>query len=294
MTEKQRLQLPDGRFLDFYVSGPAGGTPLVWHHGTPGSGYQNPKVQEAIHARGLRYVTMSRAGYGMSTRHAGRSIVDVVADTAALLDHLGAPHSLIAGTSGGGPHSLACAARLPGVLAAASVAGIAPYGLSDLDFLAGMGEGNIVEFSKVLGGIDVLVPYLEADAAGLANATPGDLLKIMNSILPDVDKACITEEMGAEMIASMGEGLREGVSGWADDDLAFCQPWGFSLNEITVPVAIWQGSADLMVTYAHGQWLGANVPNASVHLLDGEGHLSIGVGKRDEILDGLMSAAGLA
>lgn len=52
-------------------------------------------------------------------------------------------------------------------------------------------------------------------------------------------------------------------------------PWGFDLGEIDTPTAIWQGSEDLMVPFAHGRWLASRVPGAAVHLLEGEGHLSI-------------------
>ena len=64
-----------------------------------------------------------------------------------MLDALGAGQFVSIGFSGGGPHSLACAALLPGrCLAAASVAGVAPYGVEGLDFLAGMGPENVEEF----------------------------------------------------------------------------------------------------------------------------------------------------
>ena len=85
------------------------------------------------------------------------------------------------------------------------------------------------------------------------------------------------------------EALKNGVDGWNDDDLAFTVPWGFDLSAITVPTFVWQGSADLMVPFAHGQWLAANVPGATAHLLDGEGHLSVGVGAMPQMLDELRA-----
>ena len=51
------------------------------------------------------------------------------------------------GISGGGPHVLACAALLPGlVVAAASLASLAPYGAAGLDWYAGMGQLNADDF----------------------------------------------------------------------------------------------------------------------------------------------------
>ena len=67
-----RIELPDGRGLDIQVSGPDGGIPLVFHHGTPGSVTPFGAVARAAHARGLRLVTYSRAGYGDSDRAPGR------------------------------------------------------------------------------------------------------------------------------------------------------------------------------------------------------------------------------
>jgi pimeloyl-ACP methyl ester carboxylesterase len=92
------------------------------------------------------------------------------------------------------------------------------------------------------------------------------------------------------MAASFREALRTGVDGWLDDDLAFTEPWGFDLGEITVPTMIWQGSADLMVPFAHGEWLASQLPAASVHLEPGEGHLSLGLGALDRMLDELVGA----
>lgn len=44
-----------------------------------------------------------------------------------------------------GPHSLACAARLPGCVASLVVAGVGPFDADDLDFLAGQGQGSKLE-----------------------------------------------------------------------------------------------------------------------------------------------------
>ena len=58
------------------------------------------------------------------------------------------------------------------------------------------------------------------------------------------------------------------------------------------PAAIWQGDQDLMVPYAHGRWLAANIPGARAHLVPSEGHLSLTVTGIDRILDDLLDLAG--
>ena len=100
-SSSEPLVLPDGRLLDVRVTGPASGVPLVFHHGTPGAAVPFRAMERAAHERDLRFVTTSRPGYGSSTRQPGRSVVDVVADTAAVLASIGAERCLVAGWSGG-------------------------------------------------------------------------------------------------------------------------------------------------------------------------------------------------
>ena len=62
MDAFDHVRLPDGRRLDMRVSGPAGGFPLVFHHGTPGAATPVRALERAARARGLRLVTTSRPG----------------------------------------------------------------------------------------------------------------------------------------------------------------------------------------------------------------------------------------
>jgi len=290
MGALDHVQLPDGRRLDVRVSGPGDGLPLVFHHGTPGAATPIRALERAAHARGLRLVTTSRPGYGDSTRQPGRTVADVAADTAAVLAAIGAERCLIAGWSGGGPHALACGARLGAAAAVLVISGVAPYPAAGLDWMAGMGEENVVEFSTALRGEAELRPYLLQVAEHLKEITADQIVASLETLLPDVDRAVLTGEFGDDMAASFREAVRVSVDGWLDDDLAFTGPWGFGLEEITVPTMVWQGSADLMVPFAHGQWLAGRLPGASVHLEEGEGHLSVGLGALDRMLDELVSA----
>jgi len=54
---------------------------------------------------------------------------------------------------------------------------------------------------------------------------------------------------------------------------------------------LWQGTEDLMVPITHGKWLAERIPGVIAHLKEGEGHLSIGVGAIDAMLNELVAVA---
>ena len=121
-TQRRLVRTADGRDIDVLIAGPEGGRPLVVHEGTPAGLVLNARLGSAAIERGLRPVLAARPGYERSTPRPGRRVADVAADVTAVLDELGAREFVSIGFSGGGPHSLACAAWLPErCLAAASV-----------------------------------------------------------------------------------------------------------------------------------------------------------------------------
>ncbi len=272
---KEQVELSDGRRLDVIVSGPAEGPALVFHHGTLGSALQPRRLQRAADRHGMRLITTSRPGYGDSTRHRGRSVFDVVSDTADVLDHFRIVRCLIAGWSGGGPHALACGAglgdRVGGVLV---IAGVAPFSPPGLDWWAGMGAQNLEEFGAAVEGEDEVRKYLEREGEVLRQATPSDVIGALSSLLPDVDRKALSDEFGEDLAANFREAVRVGVDGWIDDDLAFVRPWGFELEDVRCPVLLCQGAADLMVPYPHGEWLAKHLPNVTSRLDPEHGHLS--------------------
>ena len=72
----------------------------------------------------------------------------------------------VVGWSGGGPHTLACAALLSDrVASAATLASVAPWGADGLDWLEGMAEENLDEFGAAVEGPDALRRFLEPIAA---------------------------------------------------------------------------------------------------------------------------------
>jgi pimeloyl-ACP methyl ester carboxylesterase len=301
-SERRAIALPDGRVIDFLVAGPADALPLVLHGGTPSGLVLYPPTVQAALICGLRVVQAARPGYEGSTPRPGRRVVDVAGDTAAILDQLGADTFVTVGWSGGGPHALACAAALPGrCLAAASVAGVAPYQAEGLDWLAGMAQENVAEFGAATRGEAALTGFLDNEAVMMGGLTGESVARSLGGLVIEADKAVLTGGFAAHVAASLRAAMNSGIAGWRDDDLAFVTDWGFSLGWESsspipghpAPVAIWQGDQDQMVPFAHGQWLAANIRGAYAHLMPGEGHLSMTVKAFDRILDDLLGLAGL-
>jgi pimeloyl-ACP methyl ester carboxylesterase len=171
---------------------------------------------------------------------------------------------------------LAGAALLPDrVVAAAVVAGGAPFDAEGLDWFAGMGDLNTEERDVMEQGEEVYHAYLREQATELAGSTPDELRQAMASLLSPVDSAALTGEVITHMHATMTEALANGIEGWADESAAVYEPWGFDVSSIDVPVRIWHGEHDRFVPVAHGRWLAQHIPGARFDLRPDDGHVSL-------------------
>jgi pimeloyl-ACP methyl ester carboxylesterase len=264
--------------LAYALWGDPDGFPILALHGTPGCRLERWPDEDLFVRLGVCVVTHDRAGYGRSTRRPGRRVADEVADVAALADALGYERFGVTGGSGGGPHALACAALLPQrVVRATCVVGIAPLGDPGLDrdaWLAGMDPENVKEFGWAEAGEAVLTGELEAEYARMKERVAVDpSLILANFDLSESDQAELKRPEKMQIFReSTFEHSANGVSGWVDDDLAFLQPWGFDVAQITIPVLVVYGSSDVLVPAAHGEWLAAHVPGCVVKV-DDAGHL---------------------
>ncbi len=242
----------DGRGLRIIRAGARSGPVVFVLHGTPMSRSLYPPHAADAAKRGIQLVGVDRPRYGGSTAKPGRSIADAATDVRAIADDLGVERFGVWGISGGGPHALACAALLPKrAVAVAALASPAPYPAPGIDWLAGMGDANVAEFRVSMEGVAALerflTPLRDAYFAPTSERAEHDL----DSLLSPVDRAAF-RSLGPHLLESTRRGLRPGVAGWRDDDLAFVRPWGFSLDKIRCPLTLWQGRQDRMVPFAMG------------------------------------------
>jgi pimeloyl-ACP methyl ester carboxylesterase len=287
MTVRE-IRTPDGRQLRLYDTGDPKGPLVIAHHGTPGCGMIWDEWAAGAVERGIRLVGFDRPGYDGSDRRPGRTVADIAVECATIADDCGADRFRTWGASGGGPHALACAAMLPDrVIAVATLASVAPYDAAGLDWLGGMGEDNVDEFGAAVAGEATLTEFLDVARPMLLGAGSEAVVDSMRSLLPPVDVAVLTGEMGSTLYEWMARGIRTGIDGWLDDDLAFVNSWGFDVASIAVPALVVQGRQDKMVPFAHGEWLAAHMPTAKAELSEDDGHVTL-IARVGDIHDWLL------
>jgi pimeloyl-ACP methyl ester carboxylesterase len=290
--ELRTVTTADGRKLEVLTAGKSGGYPWLWVPGTPSAAVDYPRLDDLATKLDLRLVTWSRPGYGGSTPRPpppeGPRIVHDVPDIEAILDALGMGEFVVVGWSGGGPRALACAAVLSDrCSAAATLAGLAPFDAAGLDWMAGMGPGNVADFTAALQGPEAYAAFQEKFFLPMTSASAADVAAGLGQLLTPTDEVTLTRGLAQWLAESMHRAGGQGVIGVRDDGLALAAPWGFDVSSVSVPTAIWAGGQDVTVPYAHGQWLSANVPGAVAHLFDGAGHITL-VNDLEEVLVELL------
>ena len=287
-----KFELSDGRILDLLDNHHDSKYAIIFHHGTPGDSTIWQAWHDDLATEPFRTIAVSRPGYSVSDRKSGRRVIDAYADHKEILDQFNIEHFVSIGWSGGGPHALAMSldSRCRGII---TLAGVAQYGQSDLNFLEGMGVENHEEFGEAFKGEAPLREWMNANAIALKDVTGDEIREAFGGLLGDADKEVLAGEYANDMAGAMRRGLGNGFDGWIDDDLAFVQNWGFDIGHISVPVQLWQGDDDFMVPHSHSLWLASKIPTAEVKFTPGEGHLSLGVKHRYNIVIEMKRFLGL-
>ena len=266
------VTLPDGRVLAYEEYGDPTGFPVLSAHGGLSSRLDAAPAHEAALAKGIRLISPDRPGIGLSTYQAGRRLVDWPADVAQLTAALGIGRFAVMGWSAGGPYAAICAAKMGDrVTAGALLSSAVP-----LD-LYGTTRGLTVE-DRALVFLTRRTPWLASALMkiSIVNANNARLFRAAMRTFPPADRTVLTEWGPPDhALAFVREAVRQGTEGCVQDYRIFGAPWGFSLEEIRVPVQIWEGADDRTGPPGYRAFLKRHIPQASVTVVPGEGHLSL-------------------
>ena len=279
------VTLPDGRVLAFEEYGDPSGFPVLSCHGGLSSRLDAAPAHDAAVAKGVRLISPDRPGIGLSTYQPERRLVDWPADVERLTEVLGIGRFAVMGWSAGGPYAAVCAAKLPRRVRAAAL-------LSSSVPLDVYGTHRGLSFDdRVLLTLSQRAPWLASALmkASIVHASNTRLLRAVLRAFPPADRS-ILAEWGTpdQALAFLREAVRQGTSGCVQDYRVFGDPWGFALDEIRVPVHIWEGGEDRTGPPEYREFLRRHIPGATVTVVPGEGHLSLLPHQAPAIFDALL------
>lgn len=269
-----RIKLNDGYTVGYAEYGDPTGKPVIHFHGTPSSRFEadNPDLIAITERLRVRYIVPDRPGIGLSDwkRYTFASYPDTIAQFA---DKLGLDRFAVAGLSGGGPFVAACAWKIPKRLTTAIiVSGPAPFDLPGVKESLSKEERQQYDVADKMPWLFRLFLWKFARDARKNPAS----IRAMFANAPEADKTLLTqpgvrrafEEM---IIGAFEQGTRAAAYEWAH----ISRQWGFSLQEIKMPVHIWHGEADSMVPVKHAHTLAEAIPDSRARFFPNEGHVAI-------------------
>ncbi|MEV4347792.1 alpha/beta hydrolase [Actinoplanes sp. NPDC049596] len=287
------VEFTDGRRVAVRQSGDPDGTPVVFHHGTPASRLAAGLVDAEAERHGVRLVAFDRPGYA-DAPVTPPGLASVGADALRIADALGIGQFATAGVSGGGPYALATALADPDrVTHVAVAAGIGPWSLinpADLDDperdLLALAEAGQID--EALAGFRTM---LAADNGPLPDIDDDDALiaAFLDGAPPD-DFAWLDGGKRRLWAADLRAGLPS-LDGYARDNVSWGARWDIDVSAIRVPVHLYYGDRDRLVTPANGHWHAEHIPTATMTWLPGAGHGTASYGHWDTMLSELPARA---
>lgn len=270
MSTDRDIRLRDGRRLVATEWGASHGPVVILQHGTPSSRRELVFDEAAASARGMRFVSVDRPGYGESTFDPKRTLASWALDVGELADSLGLERFSVLGHSGGGPNALACAAHIGSrvetvLLVAAPAPRAQPVAPNRLRSLRARARAEM--------------------EVALARHFPERSLKVARRRLPPPDVATISREPNRTAhLAQLRAAPRTTARSIVLDRRLGRGDWGFELRQVRQRVHLFHGTEDRSVPLASLRRLAELLPDPVTHVLEGEGHLVV-VDRFFELMD---------
>ena len=289
MTAKtdNQIKLASGRTLGYAEYGDPHGKPVLHFHGLPSSRFElnSPGTEEAAARLHARIILVERPGIGLSDYQPYRIVgwPDLVTEFADLLQ---LERFAVMGYSSGTKYVAACAWKIPQRLSAAAiVSGNCPYDLPGAR--ASLGSQDRLLY-LLADKFPWLLRLILGKIAGEARKDPASVLKLSSEV-SEPDKAAIAQPDIQELSGNMVLGaFAQGTRGAALDWKLEARPWGFRLEDISMPVHVFHGEQDKIVPVEQGRIMAKALPNARATFYPGEGHISLMGNHYEELLGALV------
>ena|SRR2546423_6780177 len=293
------LSLPDGRKLGYAQYGLQTGHAILYLHGLPGSRIEAAFLDTIAVRLEARIIAVDRPGYGWSSPHPNRTILDHAKDVEHLAERLEIDVYAVMGISGGGPYALACAAYLPAdkLKAVAIICGLGPPDIGNW----GMNLGNWLGFTLGWRYTPGLVHFWfwREPAARLDLTDEERLERLLRQVSKTKSKAhpkdfAVFSDVDRMRLylRSSRESYSQGFDGIALDGHLISMDFGFRIEDIrsNLPVQLWYGKHDTHVPLNHGEQIAARLGSRARLRKEEETHASIVTNWEEQILEDLVRA----
>jgi pimeloyl-ACP methyl ester carboxylesterase len=208
-----------------------------------------------------------------------------------LVDHLDIGEFRMLAISGGAPYAYATAAAMPGrVRAIAIVSGATP--------IAEVGDTEgLLSLYRWMLALYRTRPHLLRRLFCLARPIlslrqPVRLRPLLLKML--MLRPCDAESLrDAAAFEAVFESQRRAWRGSAEGVMAdaqiYAHPWGFSIEDVRVPVRLWHGKQDRAFSVHLAEEVAKRLPNCKARFVDDAGHYSLPIRHMREVLEDLIS-----
>ena len=240
---------------------------MFYFHDAGSSRLECGFFQTSARLQGYRLIAVDRPGIGCSNYYPLQSASQFCLDVLSLADELGIGEFGVMSLGAGGIYAMTLAylapARLSFQLSIAGVPGTV------------FNEANRQSYaSNCLNELTpTLVKFLVRLKHTFFSEGPQQAFERMQDYLSYTDRKTLANpRVMRTLVLDQQEVVRNGYRGIAQD-LAICfRKLDFSLQEVSVPVVIWQGCADRLSQRSDCEYMVAHMPRASLHRVPNQGH----------------------
>lgn len=278
----------NGAVVAFSEYGDPRGAPVFFCHGWPSSRTMAELTDEAARNLGLWIISPDRPGIRDSKFDPNRTLLDWPPLLRELAAHLQIDKFKILAISGGAPYAYAAAWMIPERVEAIAVVSGAPP-IAELQDRSGL----LTLYNRLLalrGSRPGLLRFLFHVARPFASMkVPIRVRPLLLKILQPCDANVLRDTKSFEAcFESARQAWRSSAAGVMSDADIYAQPWGFSLEEVRVPVRLWHGKKDRTFSFRLAEEIATRLPNCEFHLVEGAGHYSLPIRHTHEILADLL------
>ena len=291
MSDESLIRLENGGVIAFEEYGDENGLPVIFCHGWPSSRTMARLTDKAARDLGIRIISPDRPGISGSSLQPNRKLLDWPPLVQRLVDSLDIGEFRVLAVSGGAPYAYATARTMSErVRAIAIVSGAIP--IVDLP-----GREGLLPLYRWMLALYRTRPQLLRKlfyvarpilSLGLPVRLRPLLLKLL--MLRPCDEDSLRDSAAFEAVfESQRRAWRGSAEGVIADAQIYAQPWGFSIEEVRVPVRLWHGTQDRAFSVHLAEEVARQLLNCQAHFVDSAGHYSLPIRHMREILEDLIS-----